>query len=79
MKAEATVCWLCGEGLDHDLVWPDPGAIVIDHVIAFVDGGEDNISNYKCAHNICNLRKSKKSAESVGALNPSRDWKNEIG
>jgi 5-methylcytosine-specific restriction endonuclease McrA len=52
VRAEATVCHLCG------LPFTDPNdPPVADHVIPRVHGGSDRIENLAAAHRSCNGRR----------------------
>ena len=53
-------CWLCGESVDPDLIWPDPLGPSIDHVIPLVLGGSHTLANCSLSHLVCNLRKGTK-------------------
>jgi hypothetical protein len=42
-------CWLCGEPLHPELVWPDPMSTTADHVVPGDPGSE-----LRPAHGLCN-------------------------
>ena len=54
------LCGICGEAVDSELAWPDPGCAVLDHIVPIsVSGSPGHVpTNLQCAHNRCNLRKS---------------------
>lgn len=54
---ELPVCILCGETIQHER------DIHIEHLIPVVMGGADDFTNVGCAHQLCNLRKSKDARE----------------
>jgi 5-methylcytosine-specific restriction endonuclease McrA len=52
-------CQLCGEAfLDPAPKRPDPRSVTVDHVVAVIAGGTDELSNLRLAHAVCNLRRS---------------------
>lgn len=51
------ICILCGEPIQHKR------DIHIEHLIPVVMGGADDFTNVGCAHQLCNLRKSKDARE----------------
>jgi 5-methylcytosine-specific restriction endonuclease McrA len=50
-------CYLCGSAITKD------SALHMEHVIPIVLGGKDCFTNVACAHELCNLRKSKDARE----------------
>lgn len=46
-----SICWLCGE----------PNAAQIDHVIPLSQGGSNDFTNLRLAHDECNLARNRKS------------------
>lgn len=50
-------CYICGQPIDYELRFPDPGCFVVDHVVPVAKGGSDQIENKKAAHNACNSKK----------------------
>lgn len=64
-------CSICGEPIDHQLRWPDPGCFVVDHVIPLSQGGPDTLANKQAAHKLCNERKSDKDAGIVPIIRRS--------
>lgn len=53
-------CALCGGPIDYALVYPDPGAFVVDDIVPLARGGEYTIANGQAAHSLCNRLKSDK-------------------
>lgn len=58
-------CHICGQPIDYDLRWPDPGSFVVDHLIPLARGGADVLTNVAPAHNRCNREKSDKDHASI--------------
>jgi len=54
---EFPICYLCGEPIVRD------STLHMEHVIPIVLGGKDCFTNVACAHELCNLRKSKDARE----------------
>lgn len=54
---EFPICILCGKPIEHQR------DIHIEHLIPVVLGGADDFTNVGCAHQLCNLRKSKDARE----------------
>ena len=50
-------CGICSEVLDPALRVPDVMALTIDHIVPVSQGGTDDLSNLRFAHNGCNARK----------------------
>lgn len=50
-------CGLCAEGVDRELIWPDPMSVSLDHVVPLSKGGTHTLDNVQCAHLVCNLQK----------------------
>lgn len=59
-------CGICGEPIDYQLRYPDPGSFVVDHVIPVVHGGVDSLENKQASHNRCNRIKWDKLEVTVG-------------
>jgi 5-methylcytosine-specific restriction protein A len=47
LQRDHGVCWICGK----------PGADSADHVVRWVDGGDDTLDNLRAAHIECNRRR----------------------
>lgn len=54
-------CWICGLPIDYRLPHLDPGAYVVDHVVALAAGGTDTLDNKRAAHRKCNRAKGDKA------------------
>lgn len=54
---EFPICVLCGKPIEQER------DIHIEHLIPVVMGGADDFTNVGCAHQLCNLRKSKDARE----------------
>lgn len=52
------ICGICGDWVDMDLAYPDPGSPSIDHVVPYAHGGSHDLSNLQLAHLRCNHVKS---------------------
>jgi len=50
-------CGICGDGIDAQLVYPDPWCATVDHITALSLGGADDDGNLQAAHFTCNIRK----------------------
>lgn len=61
-ERDGWLCQICGEEIDRDLVYPNPGAATVDHRIPISLGGRHIYENVQCAHLGCNSRKSNKLA-----------------
>lgn len=59
-ERDGWVCHLCGESVDRDLKYPDPGSASHDHVIPLSRGGTHTWNNVKLAHLGCNISKGNK-------------------
>lgn len=55
--AAAETCGICGGPLDKTLPRFDPGAPVVDHILAVALGGTEADSNKQAAHRACNATK----------------------
>lgn len=54
---EHPICCLCGELITN------PAEIHMEHLVSIAIGGPDCFTNVGCAHQLCNLRKSKDARE----------------
>jgi 5-methylcytosine-specific restriction endonuclease McrA len=67
-------CGICGQPIDYTLPHLDPGAYVVDHIIALVTGGPDTLQNKQAAHRSCNAAKAGKQYAPIlkrsGSLRP---------
>lgn len=64
-----SICWLCGQ----------PNAAQIDHVIPLSQGGSNDFSNLRLAHDECNVARNRKNhlwhkAPEVNAKGFPRSW-----
>lgn len=59
-ERDGWVCQLCGEPVDREACWPDPGCATIDHIVPLSLGGEDSPSNVRLAHYGCNSSRQDK-------------------
>lgn len=50
-------CAICGQPIDYSLKYPDPGSMVVDHILPVVAGGTDALTNCQPAHRRCNSAK----------------------
>ena len=50
-------CHICGQPIDLDLPYLDPGAFVVDHIIPLAKGGSDRLENLAGSHRSCNRTK----------------------
>ena len=57
MGGERPICILCGQPIMHDR------DIHMEHLIPVVMGGKNCFTNVACAHQLCNLQKSKDARE----------------
>lgn len=55
-KQKPLVCWLCGEGIDAKLKFPDPLSFTADHVDPVARGGHNN-GPLLPAHLRCNSKR----------------------
>lgn len=53
-------CHLCGQPIDYNAPYLDPGEFVVDHVIPLAAGGTDSLANKRAAHRACNRQKGSK-------------------
>jgi len=53
-------CYICSNPVDRNQTHPEPLAPTVDHVIPISKGGEHSLNNCRCAHAICNMRKTDK-------------------
>lgn len=51
------ICQLCRGPIDSAVKHPDPGSLAIDHILALIKGGADNLTNVWATHKFCNQRK----------------------
>ena len=59
--ATETICGICGQPVNKQLKFPDPGAPTIDHIIPINRGGHPSaIENLQLAHAACNRQKGDK-------------------
>lgn len=59
-------CHICGGAVDPLAKLPDMYSASLDHIKPIAKGGAHTKSNVKCAHFICNARKTDTWAESTG-------------
>jgi hypothetical protein len=57
-ERDGYTCYLCGLPLDMTSTMPAYFSATVDHVVPLSRGGQDNLSNVRAAHLICNMRKS---------------------
>ncbi|TPX00978.1 HNH endonuclease [Schumannella luteola] len=52
-------CWLCGQPIDYDLQWPDPGSFSVDHVVPHSRSPElrEDPGNLRSSHLLCNQKR----------------------
>jgi 5-methylcytosine-specific restriction endonuclease McrA len=62
-ERDGWTCDLCHLPIDPGLKWPDPGALVIDHIVPLALGGPHTRANVQAAHNLCNARKGARIGE----------------
>lgn len=55
--AEESHCWLCGDEIDKALRHPHLMSGTADHVVPVALGGDDERSNLRAAHFVCNIRR----------------------
>jgi len=69
-------CHICEQPIDYTIPSPEPMSFEVDHVIALVNGGADDLSNKAASHRKCNRDKWDKLAEAVGprVFVTSRAW-----
>ena len=60
LAAQKASCHICGDTIDYELPYLDPGEFVVDHVIPLNRGGTDTPDNTAAAHRACNRAKSDK-------------------
>lgn len=68
-------CWLCGQAIDYDLVWPDPRSFSLDHIKprSARPDLEHEPTNHAPAHLGCNSSRQD-SAARPGLGGTSRNW-----
>lgn len=59
------ICGICSEPVDHNLGYPDPESVSLDHIIPLSRGGGHTASNTQCSHLSCNVRKGARHGEEV--------------
>lgn len=74
------ICWLCGELIDMDLVWPDPMYGTVDHIkpvkeLSRTDPLLYDPRNLKPAHLSCNARRARTGTMKVAEHPTSRNWR----
>lgn len=78
IKRERPPCGICGGDIDYSLPYLDPMSYVVDHVVPFVKGGADDLTNKQASHRACNSRKYDKSDVDLRPLPrtfvTTRDW-----
>lgn len=75
VRAQATICGLCGDALDRTAVWPSPDCTVVDHIVNVSDGGTNDPTNVRASHNRCNASRAATEGHQRRRLGtPSRDW-----
>lgn len=52
------LCGICGDLINYNLPYLDPGEFVVDHIVPLASGGTDTLSNKQAAHRRCNRLKS---------------------
>jgi 5-methylcytosine-specific restriction endonuclease McrA len=56
-ERDAYRCGLCHKRVSMLMVWPNPKAPTIDHILPLAEGGDDTRANVQLAHSICNSTK----------------------
>lgn len=71
---EETHCHICLGEVDKGLKFPEPYSGTVDHIVPSSQGGTDDRSNLRLAHNLCNQRRSTKPIDEVRKTPHSRKW-----
>jgi 5-methylcytosine-specific restriction endonuclease McrA len=77
VMAEESDCWLCGEPVDRDLMFPHPGSPEVDEVVPVSLGGNPfDRGNCRLAHRLCNQQRGNgtRRRARVRPLETSRAW-----
>lgn len=68
-------CHICGQPIDYNAPYLDPGEYVVDHIVPLNKGGTDTINNKAAAHRACNRNKSDHMPDTTPATYAtSRTW-----
>lgn len=62
-ERDGWVCGICGGPVDRSTRFPDPQSATIDHIVPVGLGGEHSMSNVRCAHLACNVRRGTRTDE----------------
>lgn len=65
-ERDGTDCSICDSPVDMGLPWPEEMSPSVDHVIPYVEGGENVPENCALSHLICNLRKNRSLPQVAG-------------
>lgn len=64
-ERDGGICQLCEMVVDLAVLWPDPQAFSIDHIVPLILGGHDNMGNVQTSHLACNIAKGAKPMEKI--------------
>ncbi|MFI8660120.1 HNH endonuclease [Rhodococcus qingshengii] len=68
----ATVCYLCGQLIDHSIAAPDPMSPSAHHLVPYAAGGGDEVPNLRPTHLVCNQQQGDKPTRVINRN--SREW-----
>jgi 5-methylcytosine-specific restriction endonuclease McrA len=78
VKAEESLCWLCGKPIDKSLPRRHRLGFTVDHVVPLLlDGPELERSNLRAAHMACNSARSNRlraALRAQKAIRTSQRW-----
>lgn len=67
-------CWLCGKPIDLALPRTHRLGLTLDHVIARVNGGTNELANLRPAHSECNKRRGARSVRKTRRMRRGAAW-----
>lgn len=73
LRANSSVCWICGLQIDLDLPYTDAMSFTADHVVPRSKGGS-LLGELKAAHRSCNSKRGNRAQTDADRMPTTRNW-----